>query len=309
MQRAVLAFFGGFLGLGTVLFSAGAGPAAGPQTVFQGAEEILQMDELAVPARWGPAECTVTAAPPRYRAAGRPALHLHIPVDYHSGEKKYPIGWPRMYCTLERPAETRWSAYDRFEFQVYAVMSRPAPPSRPLTFQVITREGRRRFAPELTRIRLGHWVRFSFPTSKIPDVEAVARLGFNISESHYHDGDRLDFYIGGFQLVRSTECRLSGLRLPAPVVYRGQPRLPVELVVEGPAAKVSRGIPFEIFRNGKGLRLETLPVVRGKQVLRMDISELRLAPGRYQLAAFPGVNGKEKRVVFKVIDSPWESER
>ena len=293
--------------LGPALAAGAGAPPIAPRTVFHGKEEILQLDELAAPLRWRPAECTVTAGADSGVPAlpGRAVLHLHIPVDYHAGEKKYPVGWPRMYCTLQRPTETRWSAYDRFEFQVYTRMSRPKPPSRPLTFQVLSRAGGRRFTPELTALRIGRWVRFSFPTSKIPAVEEVERLGFNIAESNYHDGDRLDFYIGGFQLVRSTECRLDSLRIAAPVVYRGQAMLPVDLVVVGPPHKVARGIPFEIRRGAAALRRETLPVHRGKQRLRMGIAELKLPPGDYLLIAFPGVGGKEKRASFRVVEAPW----
>lgn len=274
-------------------------------TVVQGKEEILALDGLANPGRWGPAECTVEKADTPHLADGRPTLHLHIPVDYHAGEKKYPIGWPRMYCELRKPEETGWPLFDRFEFMIYAEMSRPKPPSKPLTFQMLCPQRGNAYYHELKEIQLGKWVRIVIPTGDKPKLDRLARLGINIAESNYKDGDQLDFYIGGFRLVRSTECTLTQMRVLAPAVFQGQPEVPVELVVTGPPAKVSRGIPFTIQRGSQALRRETLPVTRGRQVLRMGIGELHLPPGEYTLVAFESDAQKRRSAIFKVVPSPW----
>ncbi len=276
------------------------------EIVVQGEEEILYLDGLADPARWGPAECTVTQAPEKLRAAGRPTLRLKIPVDYHGGEKKYPIGWPRMYCRLRKPDETDWTRFDRFEFLIQARMSRAKPPARPLTFQMLCPQRSNGYLHELTEIRLGKWVRVTISTADKPKLEQIARLGFNISESNYRDGDQLEFLIGGFRLVRSTKCTLTQVRVLAPAIFQGRPDLPVELVVTGPPAKVSRGVPFTILHGKDALRREMLPVVRGRQVLRMGIAELELAPGDYTLSAFNDDPEKRRTARFKVVASPWK---
>lgn len=106
-----------------------------PALVRDGGDEVLYLDGLADPNRWGPSECTV-AASRDLRAAGRATVHMHIPVDHHAGEARYPIGWPRMYLKLKKPAETGWADFERFEFLVLARMSRDRPPRQVIGLQI-----------------------------------------------------------------------------------------------------------------------------------------------------------------------------
>ena len=89
------------------------------------------------------------------------------------------------------------------------------------------------------------------------------------------------------------------------VRYNTSPTLPVKITVFGPASDAARGVPFQIARGDKVLRLETLPVVRGNQTLQMDVSELNLTNGDYTLTAFPDNPDRKLTVSFKVIDSPF----
>jgi hypothetical protein len=279
-----------------------ASVAGEPVTV--GKQEILYLDQLAQPARWGPSEATVTVA--KTQTPGkRPALLLHIAVDHHGGEAKYPIGWPRMYCPLRRPAETEWANWDRLEFDIHAGMSEGKLPKAPLGFQMLCPERHQNNIHNLDEMKLGEWVTISIPTSKLKHLAELAKLGFNISESSYKDKVVLDFTIGGFRLVRSAECALESLAITAPVVYHDAKVLKVELSVSGPPANVSRGLPFEIRQAGKVLRRETLPAQRGKRVVEMEIKELKLAPGDYELVAFPGDAERTRKAAFKVVAGPW----
>jgi len=291
-----------------VLACATAGAQSQPKSVFVGKEEILFLDDLADPQRWGPSECTVSVSE-ELQADGRATLLMHIPVDHHGGEKKYPIGWPRMYTNLRRPAETGWDAFDRVEFLVYTKMSRPGLPKNPLNFQIHCPDKRRAHYRQLAELKLDEWVRISIPTSKIAHVADAARLGLNISESSYQDKDVLDFYIGGFRLVRSAECELSEMRVKTPVLYHGSPEIRVELTVVGPPERVSRGMPFTVRCGDDVLRRETLPVRRGLQVLNMDVAELRLALGEYALVAFAGDAEREKTGTFRVVETPWKEKK
>ncbi len=269
------------------------------------AEESLRLDSLADPGHWVPSECTVTAAEDR-RAEDLPTLHLHIPVDYHAGEAKYPIGWPRLYCALREGPERAWSEYDRFEFQILAKMTRTDVPRTPLNLQIHCPAKPDSVSRALTQIRLDQWVRVSIPTAEIPHVERIAQLGLNISESEYRDGDVLDFYIGAFRLVRSLECQVDRLTVQTPAIFADHGALPVELVVAGPPPRVSRGVPFTVRCGDRVLRLETLPVRRGAQVLDMAVTELRLAAGEYTLAAFDDDPQRRRAATFRVVSSPWK---
>ena len=290
----------------TLLCVYACGVAAGQTLAYEGRDEVLYLDDVADPGRWDPSECTVERSS-SLQARGRPTLRMHIPVDHHGGEEKYPIGWPRMYCELRKPAETQWLMFDRFEFEVFAEMSRPAPPTRALTFQVHCPGKPQVFLHNFDRIKLDEWTRVVIPTSGIANVGEVAKLGLNISESEYQDKDVLDFTIGGFRLVRSAECELTSMAIQSPVVFRGRPALPVELVVVGPSEHVSRGIPFTLRRGDRVLRVETLPVRRGRQALAVDVSELALDPGEYSLVAFAGDEARQRTGTFRVVETPWKA--
>ena len=287
------------------LWGLARGVAVGQTVAYEGKDEVLYLDGLANPARWAPSECTAAPSTDR-RAGGRPTLLLHIPVDHHGGEAKYPIGWPRMYCKLRKPEETQWFAYDRLEFEMFVEMSRPTAPTGALTFQVQCPGKPRVFYHRFDKMKLGEWVRVVIPTSSIPNLEDVANLGFNISESNYRDKDVLDFHIGGFRLVRSAECELTSMTIRSPVVFRGRPTLPVELVVVGPPEHVSRGIPFTLRCGERVVRAETLPVRRGRQTLDVDVSELGLEPGEYSLVAFAEDEARRRTGGFRVVETPWK---
>jgi hypothetical protein len=83
----------------------------------------------------------------------------------------------------------------------------------------------------------------------------------------------------------------------------------VELDVVGPPENVSRGIPFEIRQGETILRRETLPARRGKRVIGIEIGELKLVPGDYQIVAFPDDAAQKRQASFRVVPSPWEEKR
>ena len=286
--------------LGPAVLAAGA-----PDVVIEGKQEVAHLDGLANPKRWGPSECTVTASKD-LKANDRPTVHVHMSVDHHGGEKKYPIGWPRMYLKLKRPAETDWSQFERFEFMFQAKMSRDKPPGRVAAFQVQCPDRQHVTYHWFQKIELGKWLTVSIPVAKIKDVPKLARLGFNISESSYKHGDKLDFYLGGFRLVRSADFGVKAMKLAGKAVFQGQPKLKLSLTVTGPPAKISRGVPFALRQGDRTLRKETLPVTVGVQTMQIDISELKLKPGTYQLVAFEDKPGQRKAVEFRVVATPWE---
>lgn len=275
------------------------------EIAVEGKLQVLHLDALADPARWEPAECTVTASQ-KLKADGRPTLHMHIPVDYRGGEKKYPVGWPRMYLNLKKPEETGWAEFERFEFLIRATMSRPAPPKRVLNLQIHCPDKRNALNRNLAEIRLGQWIRVSIPIRSIKNVEDVARLGLNISESDYRHGDVLDFRIGAFRIVRAAEFGLASLTVKTRIVYRDQPRLEVELEAVGPPGKVARGLPLAVYRDKRLVHRESQHVRRGVQTLGLDLSKAKLEVGRYTLIAFDQAPDQRIEAAFRIVESPWE---
>ncbi len=64
--------------------------------------------------RWSPAEATCTADG-KHAKTGKTALRLHVDIDWKSGEKKYPVGWPRMSRGMPGGISVRDRAYEKYE--------------------------------------------------------------------------------------------------------------------------------------------------------------------------------------------------
>ena len=287
-----------------VALGGGGALAAGPKVVRDGADEVLYLDDLANPKRWGPAECTLAVSKQR-PPSGRGALHVHIPVDHHAGEKNYPIGWPRLYLNLTGD-EKPWTDFERFEFMVHATMTREKPPKQVLNLQVQCPDRQRTYRQNLPEIRLGQWVRVSVPLREVKNVADVARLGFNISESDYRHGEKLDFRFGAFRLARAAEFGLARLDVRSRVMYADRPTLKLVLDVVGPQRKIGKGVPLTIRRAGKAVHQQAVPVTRGIQTVWIDLAKARLEPGTYTVAAFAADAAREKTASFRVVESPWK---
>lgn len=269
--------------------------------------EVLKLDGIADSKRWDPAECEVSQS--NMLAETSPAVHMHIPVDFNAGEEKYPIGWPRMYTNLT-PKDGVWADYDRFEFTIYTEMSRKELPRNALSFTFYTKDGKNTTITmgREKNMKLGEWVKVVKPISDITSVDQFYRIGINISESNYNDGDVLDFHMGHFRLVRATHCTVKEMTAQPAYLYEDAKVLPLRLVVTGPGNDVARGVPFEVKRDVKVIRRETLPVQRGSFLLNMDVSEMKLTPGEYKVTAFPDNEERRISVDIRVLESPWRKQ-
>jgi hypothetical protein len=266
------------------------------------ATEYRHLDGLADPKRWDPAECELAVSP--HTAWGRPALRMRIPVDFHAGEKQYPIGWPRMYLNL-KPEEQGWRAYDRLEFQLFAESSRTSLPKRPLNFHLYDAQGQKKLI-SLDRAAIGTWRTFTLNLSDLGVTGEVARLGFNINEADYADKDVVAFHFGGFRLARATAATVTEFRAAAPALFRDSRVLPVELVAEGPSDKLAAGVPFQLRLGDRVVLAMTLPVARGRQTLYLPLAGAALEPGAYTLAVCPDDPTLRKEVTVTIVSSPWE---
>ncbi|MGB2822519.1 MAG: hypothetical protein WBF17_16155 [Phycisphaerae bacterium] len=293
------------IAVAAAIVAATCGHVAGDESkpVREGADEVLYLDGLGDPNRWSPADCTVVASE-QLKADGRATLHMHIPVDHHGGEKNHPIGWPRMYLNL-KPAERAWGEFERFEFLVYATMSRKKPPRQVINLQVQCPDKASTHRRNLAEIRLGKWVPVSIPVRGVKSVEKVARLGLNISESDYRHGEKLDFYFGAFRLARAAEFGLARIEVRSRVMYADRPMLKVVLDVVGPEREVAKGVPLTIRRGAKAVHEQTVPVKRALQTVSLDLAKAGLEPGTYTVVAFAGDEARERASPFRIVESPW----
>jgi len=237
-------------------------------------------------------------------------MQLYFEVDHHSGEKKYPIGWPRAHFN-PLGWERNWLAWDRIEFMALARTSRDELPKNALTFEF--GDVRPVYNPSLEFAELDKWILVSMPVAEIMGKSPILkggidRLRFVVSESSYSHGDVLEFHVGGFRLVRSLVCEITELAAATPVIYAGQPFIKLSITVVGPPADVKRGVPFTIRTGNRVARREMLPLGRGQQLYECDISELALAPGDYELVVFETDDARRKSVSLRVVEEPWKQQ-
>lgn len=64
--------------------------------------------------KWSPAEAVCTADG-KHVKSGKASLKFHVDVDWKNGEKKYPIGWPRMNKELPGGISVRDKAYEKYD--------------------------------------------------------------------------------------------------------------------------------------------------------------------------------------------------
>ena len=271
--------------------------------------ECQFLDSMAVPRRWSPAESSVSLDDAKFN--GRPVLKWVAPVDHFAGEKKYPVGWPRMYFTdfsRSKPVVPRnWQDWDYFEFDVKLQLEGdPQNINCPVSFVIASSQPS--YYVSLKKRHDGKIHRIKIPVAKITNPRRITNLGFSISESKYKHGAKLTVQAGNFRLVRSTECTVEKVTLLTPAVTASDNAIKLVLHVSGHASDVARGVPFRLseMRSGKILRQETLPVQRGEREMEIEIDELNLRPGDYTLTLFPDRKEKKKSVVFKLLSSPYK---
>ena len=292
------------------LLSALAGTAAVLTLSAAPAEktQTLPLAPLAVPQRWSPSESTVTLAGEKF--SGQPVLKWAVKVDHFSGERNYPVGWPRMYFQTfhRKPALlSDWREWDHLEFDIRMTLADdPANKTCPLTLMIATPANR--LALPLRKWHDGKLHSVKVPVDQLKMPQKITSFGFSIAESNYKHGAKLTVWAGNFRLTRSSECFVEELKLLSPAITAADNALKINLHVTGPAGNVARGVPFEVsaLPSGKVLRQETLPVRRGIKDMEIEVDELRLAPGQYKLTVFPGDKAKTKSVVFTVVSSPFQ---
>ena len=297
------------------IFATMIGTAAAFNLLAVPAEKIesLPLDNFALPKRWAPAESSLSVS--EFKFNGTPTLKWVVPVDHHAGEAKYPVGWPRTYFSSFRKAPAvpaAWQDWDFFEFDVKMTLENdPGNTSCTVTVMVSSAGTPSRFNIQLKKWHDGKTHTVKIPVDKIGNPAKITSWGFSIAESNYKHGAKLTFLAGNFRLTRSSECWVDSIKMLTPAITAADSAIKINLSVSGPAGDVARGVPFAIScaKTGKILRRETLPVSRGSKEMEIEVYELKLAPGNYNLTAFPGDKLKSKSVPFQILSSPYEEKK
>lgn len=204
MRRSFLLAAGGIFLLSVCCFGTDETPRG--KGLTEANQERLVLDDMQDVSDWynGSPDETVISSSDRRVREGRPTLLFANTVDHTRGEKNYPIGWPRTGKDLGRSGPSDWSGYDFFECWICAETSRERLPGKPLGVGFY-HSGQKRSSPFPLNVAKEAWTQVVIPVDRLLDARDVQRLQFNISESDYRHGDRVDFYIDRPALVRYVE--------------------------------------------------------------------------------------------------------
>jgi len=271
-------------------------------------KERLVLDDMHDVSGWNNGSPVETKLSRSDRArGGKYSLLFANVVDHTKGEKNYPIGWPRTNKSLVKAKLTDWSAYDFFECWIYVDTSRPSLPAVPMGLGFSHPGHRRRSSLQLRELKKDQWVHVVMPTGKLDDPKHVESLQFNISESDYKHGDRVDFYISGLELTRFAEPAVNQLDLQRRVVYAHQPWIVAGYSLVGRKGMDRVKAELAIGQGDMAAAKTAIPAARQGEI------ELRLtrplAPGLYWaqlgLRDPAGKLIDRKRTDFRVIPGPF----
>ncbi len=283
-----------------VLLALPPGAADAQRLIREGRIERLLLADGEALDGWAVTEGTLEPSGAHARA-GR-ALLFHIPVDWHAGEVKYPIGWPR--CWLKIPPEAQdWAGWERLRFWIYADTSRDELPNLPVTLLITTTGPRSNWSRDLS-LRKGEAVELVFPLDDLPDRDQAQEIKLSISESRYKDGDTVDFYLDDLELTRFTEPTVVSLEPLARVGFADDPALPVMVEVLGLPPGEKAEIRLALMNGDAAVATTTaeVPAGRTRMALRLPPG---LAAGDYRLVV-PGQDAAELGADLRLLDSPWQ---
>lgn len=274
-------------------------------------QERLVLDDMEDVADWdngSPDETVLSASGERVKQ-GKTALLFANTVDHTKGEKNYPVGWPRTGKALRRENLTDWSAYDFLECWIYARTSRAELPKTPLGVGFYHSGHKRSSHFPLGEVKKDAWVKVVIPVPKLLDPADVQRVQFNISESDYKHGDRVDFFIDDVVLTRYVEPALAEVSLEREIVYSGGRtlRAAYELVGYKDLERTKAELAVAP-AGGPPVAQSTAPAARrGEIALTLDKP---LAPGEYRaLVGLRDAAGRlidRKEAPFRVIRGPFD---
>jgi len=272
--------------------------------VIAHAEPVMEKQLLfggATTKGWSPAESTVEISPSRVKV-NPTALHWHVTVDYHGGEVKYPIGWPRFGRGITEPSRD-WSAWDFLHMWVYTTSSRPVLPREPVGLGLHVPDRANAYSVRLTELKLNEWVEIKIPIARIPRPSDVRHIQFHISESDYKHGDKLDLFIDDLALLRYAQPTILDFAAETTVAFTDARSLAARFQLSGVKPGGAVPIACELRCNGKVVAHSTTPASRGPQRISLSLDK-KLAPGNYELAVRAG-NGDKATARVRLIESPW----
>ncbi|MFA5191376.1 MAG: hypothetical protein WC740_11655 [Verrucomicrobiia bacterium] len=253
---------------------------------------------------WSPAESTVEVSTARVKT-GPSALHWHVTVDYYAGEKKYPIGWPRVSRAIPESPSRDWSAWDYLHMWIYTDTTRAALPKEAVGLGIHAPDRATALHRPLAELRKGEWVEITVPVSALPQPGDVRSLQFHIAEANYKHADQLDLFIDDLALLRYAQPTILDFAAETAVMFAGERVIPVKLKLAGTRPGQRTELTCELRRDGQTVAQVTASVERGPQRVALDLGGKKLLPGDYELAARVAGNPQPVTAKVRLVESPW----
>lgn len=273
-------------------------------------KERLVLDDMQDVSDWynGSPEETAIATSDKHVKQGKLTLKFANVVDYTKGEKNYPIGWPRIGKDLRKAKLTDWSGYDFFECWIYVETSRDSLPRTPLGVGFYHSGRKRTSSWPLKEVQKDQWVKVVIPINKLLDPAGVERVQFNISESDYKHGDRVDFYLDDMVLTRYVDPAVVELNLERRIVYGNERQIAAAYRLSGRKGMDEAKVELAIGQadGAPAAKIAAAAARQGEIVLPLGA---RLAPGAYWARlGIRDAQGKlidRKQAEFRVIQGPF----
>jgi len=291
--------------LASLLFVPVAARAAEPAQ-RQMEKRILVAAESA--RQWSASECTIEKSSTRMKT-DTPVLHWHVTVDHFGGEPNYPIGWPRIGCTLQAAAARDWSGWDYFQMWVYTDTSRDALPRAPAGLSLYTPDKEGAYNRTFTELAKGKWVRIRIPLAEVPRHNDVRLIQLHISESNYRHQDQLDFYFDDVALLRYARPTLLDFAAEAAVMFADAKQIPVRFELAGVKPGDAVAVVGELRQGGRVVAKADTKAARGPGRLDLDLSRLKLEPGEYEVIGRTAGGEQAGPVRLRLVESPWKTGR
>lgn len=293
------------IGIGVLLLASSAllAQPAVRKPVREGDTERLILDDgtQSDAAAWTVVEATVTADRNHARH-GDSALRFHVDVNWETGEKEYPIGWPRMNRNWPETVRN-WSGYDYLEFSVFVQSSRKTLPRTPLSMSLYGPSDKTAFSRVLGELQLGQWTNYRIPIADLPKV--CNGIQFFISESDYKHLDMLDFWIDNISLVRYTAPTMSDVRLLEQAITADSRYVKLQLAMLGMKPDAKAEVTWQIGNKGRQVATGKFTVTSGRQTISLLLPAKPLPAGDYDIV-LKSNNGNRAALQLLITTSPWQ---
>jgi Glycoside hydrolase 123 N-terminal domain len=227
---------------------------------------------------------------------GKKGIRWVINVDHHSGQMKYPIGWPKIRCYYKPSLDFTKYDYLKYMIKVDSDRDEVADDVTPLGFTVRTKK-----LFEVTRDLGGRqrvWLPVIFNIQDEIEVKArgeepwreVDMLQLFIHESKYKDKTRITFDVSAIELLRFKTPVISKMTSPE-IVLLPVKELPIQFELMGNMGSVKGyKIIAELQTKTEKNAYSSSSKINGDRLIMLNIEKRK--PGKYKLILKLSKNGR-----------------